>query len=98
MRFQARGAEYLFELQDAGRASVTLRDAKTGQVQQLRTSLPGANPAAKAEAEDLQPGYSNYLIGAEPKNWITKIPHYGKVRYKAIAMESISSIMATNGR
>jgi len=42
------------------------------------------NPQAQPEAEESQPHYSNYFLGNDPKKWRTRVPHYGKVRYKEV--------------
>ena len=49
----------------------------------IRLRLTGAarNPAPVPAGQEPLPGYSNYLIGKDPAQWRTRVPHYGKVRY-----------------
>jgi hypothetical protein len=50
----------------------------------VRTTFPGAIPAADLTVEGLEPlpGRSNYFIGNDPAKWHTDVPHYGRVRYR----------------
>jgi hypothetical protein len=50
----------------------------------VRLALAGANPCAKAEALDLQPGESNYLIGNDPARWHRSIPNFARVKYHGV--------------
>jgi hypothetical protein len=50
----------------------------------VRLALAGANPCPKAEALDLQPGESNYLIGNEPAKWRRNIPNFARVKYHGV--------------
>jgi hypothetical protein len=50
----------------------------------VRLALAGANPGAKAEALDLQPGESNYLIGNDPAKWRRNIPNFARVKYQSV--------------
>ena len=50
----------------------------------LRLSLTGANESPVAEGEDPQPGVSNYLLGKDPSQWHTHIPHYAKVLLRRV--------------
>ena len=42
--------------------------------------IDGANPKARAVAEQVLPGKTHYLIGADPRQWRTNVPTYGRVR------------------
>jgi len=37
--------------------------------------------AKKLAAENPLPGFSNYYTGSDPKQWITHVPQFGRVRY-----------------
>jgi hypothetical protein len=50
----------------------------------LRLRLLGASAAGKVAGLDELPGKSNYFIGNDPKEWRTKVPTYGKVRYESV--------------
>jgi hypothetical protein len=47
----------------------------------LRMHLAGSNAAAQAVGLGQQAGVSNYLLGKVPSQWITNVPHYGRVEY-----------------
>jgi hypothetical protein len=75
----ARGSGYsLFLTRDS---SVLRLGAKRGTV--LRTDLLGAQQAqVNGEAE--LPGKANYLIDKDPKNWVTNVPLFERVRYAGV--------------
>lgn len=50
----------------------------------LRIKLDRANPAPRIEGLDPLPGKSHYLLGDDPKQWRTHIPHYARVKYHAV--------------
>lgn len=79
--FVSRGPGYSLLL-SAGEAVLALHSS-TG-ARPLKMRLLGANTAAKARAEEQLLGKSNYYIGNDPSKWRTKIPNYGKVRYKQV--------------
>ncbi len=61
------------------------RHLPTGWKEQpLRMRLLGAASTAGIAGNDPLPGYSNYFIGNNPKDWHTHIPHYGRVVYRGI--------------
>jgi hypothetical protein len=43
--------------------------------------LVGARADAPAEAEEVLPGYTNYLADADPRKWRTRVRNYRRVRY-----------------
>lgn len=55
--------------------------AKPGVV---RMKLKGANPSPTVQGLEAQPGYSNYLIGADSSQWRTGVKHYGKVKLNGV--------------
>jgi hypothetical protein len=46
--------------------------------------LVGASASLKVIGQDELPGKSNYLLGNDPKKWLTNVPIYSKVRYKDV--------------
>ncbi len=50
----------------------------------LKLALAGSNQRAEAEALDLQPGASNYLIGNDPSQWRRNVPHFAQVKYRGV--------------
>ncbi len=50
----------------------------------MSLKLLGASPKAAITAEHRLPGYSNYFIGNNPRDWRTRIPHYAQVRYRGV--------------
>ncbi len=42
----------------------------------------GANESTRVEGIDPLPGYRNYLIGNDPKNWHTSVPTFQRVLYR----------------
>lgn len=50
----------------------------------MRLKVAGANRNVQGRASDLQIGKSNYFIGNDPRQWLTDLPHYGRVEYAGI--------------
>jgi hypothetical protein len=50
----------------------------------IHMRLEGANPSAEIAGADKLPGKSNYFVGNDPKNWVTDVPAYARVKYSAI--------------
>lgn len=50
----------------------------------LRIVFEGASRTVTLKAEDRLTGTTNYFIGADPRNWRTRIPTYRKVRYRSL--------------
>jgi Beta-propeller repeat len=50
----------------------------------IHMRLEGANPSAEIAGTDKLPGKSNYFVGNNPKNWVTDVPAYARVKYSAI--------------
>ena len=53
-------------------------------VEELRMGFPGADSSALLEGVDPLPGRVNYLIGADPKAWLTDVPTFAKVRARSL--------------
>lgn len=49
----------------------------------VRMRIGGARQVAP-ELLDRQPSYSNYFVGRESAQWRTRVPHFGKVRYRSV--------------
>jgi gliding motility-associated-like protein len=47
-------------------------------------SFEGASPNAIIETERANPGYSNYILGNDPSQWVSKVNSYGSLVYKNI--------------
>ncbi len=105
VKFLARGQGYTLYLtnQDAVFALQSQRvDGKgrpTGPVESssFRMSFVGANQAPQVSGTDLQKGYSNYLIGNDPKQWHTHVSNYSKVLYTDL-YPGISALYYGNDR
>lgn len=63
--------------------SIVLTPAEAA-VGENRMRLVGARGNAPAQPEELLPGYSNYLVGSDPRQWRTHVPNYSRVRYRDI--------------
>ena len=50
----------------------------------IRTSFLHANPNAILAGEQKLHGISNYLIGADRSRWLTNIPNFARVQYRAL--------------
>lgn len=75
--FVAYGDGYALSLQ-RGRAE--LISGKT----HVATVLAGVKGSARAEGESQLPGVVNYLKANERSGWITGVPTYSRVRYRAV--------------
>jgi Beta-propeller repeat/Abnormal spindle-like microcephaly-assoc'd, ASPM-SPD-2-Hydin len=78
-RFLARSGSYAV-LVGAGQSSVAVTDAKSGQHQTLRFAFDHANPAARLEAMEPQPGVTNYYLGRDPGKWRLGVKSYARLR------------------
>jgi hypothetical protein len=50
----------------------------------LRLGLVGGDPTAPAMGLDPLITKSNYLMGSDPRGWITNVPNFGKVEYQDV--------------
>lgn len=55
-----------------------------GRIETVDLRFPGADRAASIEGLDRQPGDSNYFIGNDAQHWVTSLPGYRRVIYRAI--------------
>jgi len=58
--------------------------AASGQNGVVRMKLKGANASPAVQGLDIQPGYSNYLIGSDPSKWQTGVKQYFKVKFAQV--------------
>ncbi len=83
IKFISRGANYNFSLTPT-EATLQFRDVSANQPATVRMKPVNANLSPKIEGMDQLPGKSNYLIGADRRQWRTDIPNYAKVRYEKL--------------
>ena len=50
----------------------------------VRIQLAGARPSAEPKGSHQLAGKSHYLLGKDPANWHTDVPHYAKVKYTQV--------------
>jgi uncharacterized repeat protein (TIGR01451 family) len=85
VKFLAHGQGYGLLL-TANRAVLLVRQrtskGASSQVRMLSLELLGANPAARISGKDKLAGFSNYLLGGDPRQWHTNVPHYARVQYR----------------
>lgn len=83
VKFISRGPGYTMYLTDSG-FTLALSQADTGEPALLQMSLAGSDTPEAITGLNQQAGQSNYLIGRNPANWQTHIPHYGQVSYQKV--------------
>jgi hypothetical protein len=81
--FVARGAGYAVSVSAAG-ASLLLKQASSPAPQRLTMTLAGGNRQARPVVRRALPGVSNYLIGDDPKRWVTSVRGYGAIEYRGV--------------
>ncbi len=64
----------------------------------VRMSLVGAQPNPPVEGLELLETKSHYLIGNDPKKWITDVPHYAKVKHHDVYPGIDQIFYGTEGR
>ena len=88
VRFLSRGQGYgLFLTSDRAILLVSRQPARRTAAPTFHTlslDLLGGNPAAQIAASHRLPGVSNYLLGDNPRDWHTNVPHYARVHYRGI--------------
>ena len=90
-KFIARANDASVFLTQSGLAVVwTSRAARSGKsaVSRRQTALQmdfeGAQKSAQLSAAGLLPGKTNYLLGNDPRQWHTNVPHYSTVQYRGL--------------
>jgi hypothetical protein len=66
------------------RASRASESRETEERATLRLGFNGSNSGPEVQGEEPLPGHSNYLIGNDPRKWLTRVPHYARVRYREV--------------
>lgn len=82
-RFLAHSGSYTVSV-GVRESSVAVTDAKSSKVQALRFGFDHANPAARLEAIELQPGVTNYYLGQDSSKWRLGVKHYAKLREQGV--------------
>ncbi len=99
VKFVSRGAGYSLFLDSTG-AVLAMRTAQPASasrstasrdgsengpnMESVRMTLVGSNPAAAVAGSEQLPGKSNYFIGNDPKKWHTGVPQFAGVRYRNV--------------
>lgn len=87
VRFLARAAGYTVWLAPEN-VVFALRVPRAGAsghaAEVIRMSWAGARRDPVLEGQQTLPGRSNYLLGSNPSEWITDVPHFGRVRYAGV--------------
>jgi hypothetical protein len=81
-QFVVRGAGYDVSL-TAAESVIRLRGAS----EPLRMKVAGTEVAPGGlRGEGLEPlaGVSNYFVGSDPARWLTRVPHFARVRYASV--------------
>jgi uncharacterized repeat protein (TIGR01451 family) len=84
VEYLARGEGYTVFLRPR-EATLALRHTRRGEAGLVRVWFEGAGSPAALEPLDPLPGRSNYLVGHDPAQWLTGVPHYGRVRSRGAA-------------
>lgn len=50
----------------------------------VRMTLAGADPAARDEALQRQPGVSNYLRSRDSRQWLRNVEHFAQIKYRQV--------------
>ena len=67
-----------------GKDSEVRSDARPAHSTLLRMKLVGARPTPNIIGQDELPGKSNYFRGNDPGEWLTRVPHYARVKYEEV--------------
>ncbi|MCP5119531.1 MAG: hypothetical protein GY953_52695, partial [bacterium] len=81
--FFSRGPGYGVYL-TAREALLVRAEPVSGERDVVRLALDGANARARPSAEKPLPGKSHYLLGNQPSEWHTDVPHSARVRYQEV--------------
>ena len=85
VKFLARGAGYgLFLTSDQAVLKLEHFSGRHPSTDVVQMALAGANPNPQVGASDQLPGKSNYIIGNNPAQWHSNIPHYARVTYEQV--------------
>ena len=93
---QGRGYTLFLTLREAvlslhnpkeGRKSVNsavASDAHLAESTVVRFQLLGGTKEPRVTGRDEFPSKSNYFLGKDPRKWLTRVPHYAKVKYEDV--------------
>jgi hypothetical protein len=81
--FQAHGSGYTLSLTPQG-AVLDLSRGTDSSGDILRLGLLAGNSAASVVGLDQLVTRSNYLMGSDPRGWITNVANFGKVEYQGV--------------
>ncbi len=86
VRYLARGPGYDLYLlpEEAVVVSGVASRGLIGPPSVVRIQLAGSQPTAKPKGVGELQGKSHYLLGKDPANWRTDVPHYAKVKYPEV--------------
>ena len=79
-KFIARAPGFTLFATPGGMVTVMNPISPTKERAVVRTKLKGADRAAPLRGEGELPGKSNYLVGNDPKKWVSGAAHYARVR------------------
>jgi uncharacterized repeat protein (TIGR01451 family) len=84
VKFLSRGPGYSLFL-TGNRAVLQVRTQSASPTfHALALELLGANSGTTIAPSDRLPGVSNYLLGSNPSQWHTGVPHFARVHYRDI--------------
>ncbi len=88
VKFLSRGQGYsLFLTAHRAVLQVRTQSPKASAPPEFRAvslEVLDANPQPQILASDRLPGVSNYLLGSNPAQWLTGVPHFARVHYRGI--------------
>lgn len=79
--FVARGQGYTLTLEATRSTLAVIQD---GQGARVRSRLLGANPSPRVSGVKPLAAKSNYLLGGDPKGWITGVPCFERVEFREV--------------
>lgn len=82
-RFLVRKHQFAIGL-SATHASMSMRNAQCQCSKNINLHFLGSNPEAQAIGDQLLDEKTNYLLGNDPQNFHTNIPHYARARFEQV--------------
>ncbi len=84
-QFMARSTGYTVSLNPSGATLQLRKDAASNEAPAtLQMELLDGNKLAEPAETEKLPGIVNYLVGNDPAAWRTKVPIFGRVRYRDV--------------
>jgi hypothetical protein len=84
VRFYAHGPRYTFHLTRDGAMLSFLETQTADRGVALGLRFVGANPGVALDGEERAAGEVNYLTGADPARWQTRVPRFAQVVYREL--------------